>query len=106
MSATDSPALLDGPAAETSLTARLAAWTEVQGITPADSPAALADRMIASLGPAYIAACLASGGTDYLGATAKRYASPDSLSDGLWAAEDYQYGHGVKPPKGRRKGNG
>jgi hypothetical protein len=90
-------------AQETDLTARLAAWIGEQGITPADSPEDLAARVIASLGPAYVAACLASGGTDYLRATAARYANPALLTDGQWAAEDYQYGHGGKPPKGRKK---
>jgi len=89
--------------AKTSLTARLAAWTEAQDITAADSLAALADRVIASLGPAYVAACLASGCTGYLRATAARYANPDLLSDGQWAIEQHYHGHGAKPPKGRGK---
>jgi len=90
-------------APETTLAARLAAWTEAQDITPADSLAALADRVIASLGAAYVAGHLDSGGTDYLRATAARYASPDPLSDGQWAIEEHFHGHGGKPPKGRRK---
>lgn len=94
---------MNAQAQETTLAGRLAAWTEAQGIISADSPAALADRVVTSLGPAYVAACLASGGTDYLRATAARYASPDPPSDGQWAAEDYQYGHGGKPPKGRKR---
>lgn len=87
---------------ETTLAARLAAWTEAQDITPADSPAALADRVIASLGPAYVAARLEAGDTGYLRATASRYATPEPLSDGQWVAEDYRHGHGPKPPKGRK----
>jgi hypothetical protein len=93
-------------AQETDLTARLSAWTVAQGITAADSPAALADRVIASLGPAYVAGHLAGGGTGYLRATAAMYASPDLLSDGQWATEEHYHGHGAKPPKRRRNGNG
>jgi hypothetical protein len=88
-------------AQETTLAARLAAWTEAQGITPADSPAALADRVIASLGPAYVAGRLDSGATEYLRETVRRYADPGPLSDGQWVAEDYRHGHGPRPPKGR-----
>jgi len=90
-------------AQETTLAARLAAWTEAQDITSADSPAALADRVIASLGAAYVAARLATGDTAYLHATASRYAAPGSLSDGQWAAEEHYHGHGGKPPKGRKR---
>jgi len=90
-------------AQETTLAARLAAWTEAQDITPADSPAALADRVIASLGPAYVTGALDSGATAYLRATASRYATPEPLSDGQWAAEEHYHGHGGKPPKGRKR---
>lgn len=92
-------------AQETDLAARLAAWTVAQDITPADSPAALADRVIASLGPAYVAGRLDSGATEYLRGAAERYADPGRLSDGQWAIEEHYHGHGGKPPKGRR-GNG
>lgn len=90
-------------AQETSLAARLAAWTVAQGITPADSPAALADRVIDSLGPAYVAGRLDSGATEYLRGAARRYADPATLSDGQWATEEHYHGHGAKPPKGRKK---
>jgi len=90
-------------AQETTLTARLAAWIEEQGITPADPSAALADRVIASLGPEYVTGRLDSGMTDYLRGAAERYASPDPLSDGQWAIEEHYHGHGGKPPKGRGK---
>jgi hypothetical protein len=92
--------------AETSLTARLAAWTVAQGITPADSPAALADRLVASLGPAYVSDRLDSGMTGYLRGAAERYADPEPVSDGQWVAEDYRHGHGPKPRKQARRGNG
>lgn len=90
-------------AQETSLAVRLAAWTVAQGITSADSPAALADRVIDSLGPAYVAGRLDSGATEYLRGAAERYADPATLSDGQWASEDYRHGHGPKPPKGRKR---
>lgn len=90
-------------AQETTLAARLAAWTEEQGIAPADSREALAGRVIASLGEDYVTDRLASGATDYLLATALRYADPGPLSDGQWVAEEHYHGHGAKPPKGRRK---
>jgi len=93
-------------AQETTLAARLAAWTQEQDIKATDSPAALADRVIASLGPAYVTACLASGGTGYLRATAARYANPEALTDGQWVAEDYRHGHGPKPRKQTRRGYG
>jgi len=95
-------------AQETDLTARLAVWTGKQGIKPADTPEALADRVIASLGEWRVEEWLDAGGTDYLRATAARYASPEEPGLERWAAEDYYHGHGGKPPKGRkrRSGNG
>ncbi len=86
------------------LAGRLAAWTETQDITPADSREALADRVIASLGSAYVTARLGDGNTAYLRATAARYADPGPITDGQWVAEDYKFGHGPKPRKQTRRG--
>jgi hypothetical protein len=92
-------------AQETDVTARLAAWTEAQGISPADSHEALASRVIASLGAANVTNRLDSGSTDYLLATARRYADPAPPSDAQWALEDYYHGHGSKPRRQKRRGN-
>jgi hypothetical protein len=93
-------------AQEADPTGRLAAWTEAQGIIPADSAEALADRVIASLGAWRVAEWLDKGGTDYLSATAARYANPAPLTDGQQAAEDYRHGHGPKPRRQGKRGNG
>ena len=92
-------------AQETDVTARLAAWTEAQGIGPADSHEALANRVIASLGTANVTDRLDGGSTDYLLATACRYADPAPPSDAQWVLEDYYHGHGGKPRRQGRRGN-
>jgi hypothetical protein len=86
--------------------AKLAAWIDEQGIKAADSAEDLAGRVITSLGAWRVEEWLTAGGTDYLRATAVRYANPDPLTDAQFAVEDYRHGHGGKPPKGRRRPNG
>jgi hypothetical protein len=80
-------------AAPADLTAKLAAWIEEQGVQALDSPEALARRVIASLGPAYVAERLASGATEYLHGAAERYADPTPLTDRQFAAEMCWHGH-------------
>ncbi len=103
MPRTPAPAVPLAAAEADDATARLAAWITAQGITAADSPDALAARVVTSLGAHRVGQWLDEGGTPYLRATALRYANPGSLTDAQFAAEDYLHGHGGKPPKGRRK---
>jgi hypothetical protein len=88
--------LASDPAQLAPLTAKLAAWTAEQGITPSDSHEALAARLVASLGPGYVTARLESGATEYLRNAAEAYASPRELTDPEWAAENYWHGHGTR----------
>ena len=78
---------------ERDVAAKLAAWIDEQGITALDSTEALAGRVIASLGAAYVAERLASGATDYLRATAEAYTNPAPLDDAGLAAELFWHGH-------------
>jgi hypothetical protein len=83
---------LDQPAAD--LTEKLAAWIQEQGIIPADSPEALAGRLLTAIHHSYIAGWLSSGDTSFLHARAEAYASPREQTDAGWAAENYRHGHG------------